>query len=59
MHIYDSDMDEFYQQPQNLVDLIPKHDIKIVMVDVNDVNAHFGGNRSRFENAVGPPAYGR
>ena len=33
-----------------------RHDIKIIM---GDVNTQIGGNRSGFENAVGPHAYAR
>ena len=51
-----SNKDEFYQQLQDLVDEVLRHDIKIVM---GDVNANIGGSGSEFENAVGPHAYVR
>ena len=52
----ESKKDEFYLQLQDQIDSIPRHDIKIVM---GDMNAQIGGDQSGFEPVLGPHAYGR
>ena len=51
----DADKDAFYQQLQDAVDKIPRHDILIVM---GDLNAQIGGSRSGFEHVLDPHAFG-
>ena len=51
----DADKDAFYQHLQDVVDKIPRHDILIVM---GDLNAQIGGSRSGFEHVLDPHAFG-
>ena len=51
----DADQDAFYQQLQDVVGKIPRHDILIV---VGDLNAQIGGSRSGFEHVLDPHAFG-
>ena len=52
----DSKKEEFYSQLQDQIDTITRHDIKIVM---GDMNAQIGGDLAGFDSVVGPHAYGR
>ena len=45
----DAEKDDFYQQLQDLVNKILRHDITIVM---GDMNAQIGGDRSGFEHVL-------
>ncbi|CAH1239030.1 Hypp5694 [Branchiostoma lanceolatum] len=51
----DTDKDTFYQQLQDLVEKIPRHDIIFVM---GDMNAQIGGSNQGFEHTLGPHAFG-
>ena len=52
----DDDKDAFYQQLQDLVEKVPRHDILLVM---GDLNAQIGEDRSGFEDVLGPHGYGK
>ncbi|XP_058612499.1 uncharacterized protein LOC131527427 [Onychostoma macrolepis] len=52
----DTEKDLVYQQLQDLLDKVPRHDILLVM---GDLNAQVGEDRSGFEEVLGPHGYGK